>query len=301
MAKLGIIEKFKAKCGTVNVYGHDFSVEIVFEGKIIGDFVSGVDYGQPRKALRQVVVELEGKHLNEILGRVTDENIARYFIYKLRSFPLVSVKIIEDGIYYVELFTKECDFSNYKTTLAVSKGKYFLINGRYEDGIKEFSYAISQNSKLYEAFNLRGRCYKYIEQYKKALNDFSQSIKLNPKSGEAYRNRGNVHYYLNNEDLMIPDFNMAIKLMPKSALAYNNRGFAFQKLKKYKQALADHSKAIELDSEYAEAYKDRGDALTLLGETEKSKNDYKFFKKLAKEQKRINYEVVKVYNYPFLV
>jgi tetratricopeptide (TPR) repeat protein len=295
MAKLKIIENFKATCGTVSVYKHNFRVEIVFEGEIQGDFVSGLDYDLPKIGLKKIIKELNGRHLNEILGRATDENIAVYLLYKLRSFPIASLVLCEDDKNCVEITPCDCDYTNYEALLALNKGKYFLVSGKYHDGIRELSLAISVKSDSCEAYNFRGRCYKYLSQYEKALEDFSYAIKLNPNYGEAHRNRGNVYYYLDKDDLMLSDFDTAVKLLPTSALAYNNRGFALQKLNKYKEAIADHTRAIQLDDQYAEAYKDRGDAHVALNEPVKARADYRMAEKLEKEQKGKSHEISKVY------
>jgi tetratricopeptide (TPR) repeat protein len=295
MAKLGIKETFRARCGTENIYDHTFSVEVVFSGQIKGDFVSGVDYDCRRRGLREVIKDLEGKYLNEIIGRATDENIAVYLLYRLRSFPIYSLRLTEDDKNYIEVVPEDCDLNNFESVLSMNRGKFLLVSGKYRQGIKEFTVALHYDPKLFEAYNFRGRCYKKLNQNKKSLLDFSRAIELDQNFGEAYRNRGNAYYNLQNDDLMIEDFNKAIELMPSSAVAFNNRGFALQRLKKYDLAILDHTKAIELDGQYAEAYRDRGDAFKALNELKKAELDYQEAEKLEKKQEGKNHEVSKVY------
>jgi tetratricopeptide (TPR) repeat protein len=282
MAVLGIIQKFKATHGSREIRSDEFKIELTFQGEISDGFVDGVDYSYPKQRLTKVLGMLDDQYLDDVVGRATNENIAMYLLYELRDLPLHSLKIQEGEEQYVEVFFSEVDFDEYPGLLGFNKAQSLLFRETPELAIDELNEAIELKKNFAEAYNLRGRCYKYQNRHNLALSDYLQAIQIKPDFGEAYRNLGNVYYYLDMIELMIPSFTKAIELMPDSALAYNNRGFAYQKLNEFELALEDHNKAIEIDSNYAEAYRDRADAHTAVENKGLAEKDY------AKAEELIN-------------
>lgn len=274
MAILGLIKEFKATHGSRQIRSHEFKIELTFQGEIKNGFVDGIDYTNRKQKLTEVLAALEGQYLDDVVGRATNENIALYILYELRDLSVHSLKVYEGEEQYVELFSSDIDFDNYPALLGFNKAQSLLLREKFELAIKDLDKVIELKGSFAEAYNLRGRCYKYLGRYDLALPDYLQAIQIKPDLGEAYRNLGNAYYYLDKVDLMIPAFTKAIELMQDSALAYNNRGFAYQKIKKYELAIENHSRAIELDPNYAEAYKDRAGAYTILGKKELAKKDY---------------------------
>lgn len=265
MALLGIVKKFNSSHGSREIRTDDFTVEMILKGEISNGFVGGVDYVRPKKKLENIVSSLNGQYLDDIVGRATNENIATYILYELRDTPLDSLKVYEGNEQYAQVFSSEFDAGGYPAQLYFNKAQSLLFREMPEAAISKLDEAISLKEAFPDAYNLRGRCYKYLNKYDVALPDYLKAIELSPEFGEAYRNLGNAYYYLDMDDLMIAAFTKAVELLPDSALAYNNRGYAYQKLKIFDLALTDHNKAIELDPNYAEAYKDRADAYAALG------------------------------------
>lgn len=273
MALLGIIKKFNAYHGSREIRTDEFTVEMILNGEISNGFVGGIDYVRPKKKLENVVSVLNGQYLDDIVGRATNENIATYFIYELHDVPIDSLKVYEGNEQYAQVFSSEFSVEKYPAQLCFNKAQSLLFREMPEAAINKLDEAICLKEDFSEAYNLRGRCYKYLNKYDIALSDYLKAIELSPKFGEAYRNLGNAYYYLDLDNLMIPAFTKAIELLANSAIAYNNRGYAYQKLKIFDLALMDHNKAIELDPNYAEAYKDRADAHAALGNEELAEKD----------------------------
>ena len=273
MARLGIIQKFKATHGSRSLRTHEFTVEIKLEGEITNGFVGGVDYDKPQKELERVLSSLNEQYLDDIVGRATNENIAQYIFYQLRKLTLHSLTVSEGDEQYVRIFPSDINLEGYPAQLHFNKGQSLLLREKPGLAITELDQAIALRENFAEAYNLRGRCKKYLEGYGSALSDFLKAIEINPEFGEAYRNLGNAYYSLNKLDLMIPAFTEAVERMPTSALAFNNRGFAYQRLQEWELALADHNKAIELDPHYEEAYRDRAIAYEDLGKKELAEKD----------------------------
>ena len=274
MALLEIIKKFTASHGSKTLRTNEFKVGITLEGKIINGFVGGIDYYTPKKHLERVLSSLEGQYLDDIVGRATNENIAQYIFYQLRHIPLHSLTFSESGEQSVRIFPSDINFEDYPAQLHFNKGHSLLLREKPNSAIEELDKAIELKGDFTEAYNLRGRCKKYLDRYDLALPDFLKAIELNPEFGEGYRNLGNAYYYLDKLDLMIPAFTKAVELMPDSTLAFNNRGFAYQRLGELELALADHNRAIEIDPNYGEAYRDRATAYRALGKKELAMKDF---------------------------
>ncbi len=79
MAKLGIVRFLKATHGK-NMHEHNIKLEFVFEGKLEGDFVSGIDFHEVADKIDLLLNSLQNKHLPDVenLGRGTMENLAVY-------------------------------------------------------------------------------------------------------------------------------------------------------------------------------------------------------------------------------
>ena len=294
MALLGLIQKFKATHGSRSLRMHEFIVEVNLEGKINNGFVGGIDYDGPKRHLGRILSSLEGQYLDDIVGRATNENIAQYIFYQLRQLSIHSLTVSERGEQYARVFSSDIDFEDYPAQLHLSKGQSFLLREIPELAIKELDQAIALRGNFAEAYNLRGRCKKYLQGYNSALPDFLKAIEIDPELGEAYRNLGNAYYHLDKLDLMIPAFTRAVELMPNSALAFNNRGFAYQRLQEWKLALMDHNKAIELDHNYEEAYRDRTVVHEALGKRGLAMKDLSKAKKL-KESGKDTFAGIKMY------
>ena len=144
MATLGIIKELAAEHGTRNVRKSDFKVEVLFEGNIINDFVAGIDYDHLASVIDNVVKDIDGKYLDDIVGRATNENIALYLAYQLRELPFSSIKLFEDGMYFVDLPKSEVDMENYPSLLDFSRGKSLLMRERPKDAIEELNSAIKK-------------------------------------------------------------------------------------------------------------------------------------------------------------
>lgn len=89
------LPNYKGKCS--NVHGHRWEVEI----KVTGEKKSNgmiIDFVELKKALNEVLDELDHQLLNDILENPTAENLAEYIFEKLQT------KINEGRLISVEVF-----------------------------------------------------------------------------------------------------------------------------------------------------------------------------------------------------
>jgi len=285
MAKLGISGNFKAKHGTKNIREDVFTIELRFAGEIHGDFVAGINHNNPRTELDKLMAGMNGCYLDDIVGRATNENIGLYFLHSLRGLKPESVVVWEGENQYAEVFPSDLEVERYPSGLEIKRARSLLMRGKPAGARATLDHVLSIDPDFADAFNLRGRCHKYLGSWDAALLDFMRALIINPELGEAYRNLGNAYLYTGDAIQMISAFTKAIELMPDSSLAFNNRGFAYQKIGRFEEAAEDHSRAIELDPNYAEAYRDRSEAYRALGMIEKADADCLKADELAKSGK----------------
>jgi len=265
MALLGLISEFEATHGSREKRKDKFSVELTIEGRVETGFVAGIDYLVPRNKLERIINQLAGNDLDDIIGRATNENIAQFIMFNLCDLPVHTIRVYEGDKTFVEVSKTEFDVIHYPAQLAYNLGQSFLLRENPDLAREHLTNAIKLNPNFAEAYNLRGRCTKYLEGYDSALDDFLKAVELKPDFGEAWRNLGNAFLYLERYDDMISAFDKSIELMPDSVLAVNNRGYGYFVIGKYELALEDHEKAVQLDPNYAEAHYDKGMALKKLG------------------------------------
>jgi len=259
----------------------------------VGDFVAYRDDRVLLDILWNELSFLEGKWLDDIVGRATLENIAIYLLMRLREYGIESVSVML-GSTRVSVASHDIVAETWDSELAFKRGVSLIIRGRFEEALGALTTASRIAPKAARAFNARGRCLRKLGRILEALADFEQAIKLDHEFGEAYRNRGNVLLELGKAEEAIPDFTRAITLMPGSALAYNNRGFAYQQLGAAESALADHQRAIELDPYYEEAYRDRAVVQRKLGRPDLASRDIELAESLTGMHDEIEVEWAKL-------
>ena len=270
MAILGIFEEFEATHGSRQVRRDNFTIELIIDGLIQNGFVSGIDYLTPKRRLGEVISTLAGQYLDDIVGRATNENIALYLMFNLRDLPIQSLKVMEGAKTYVKVSMDEFDVERYPAQLSYNLGNSFLLRENPEKAREFLTRAIALDNNFVEAYNLRGRCSKYLDDYRRALDDFLAAVRINPNLGEGWRNLGNAYLNLKRFDEMMPAFNRSVELMPRSALAINNRGYAYFVMENFELALKDHESAVQIDPCYAEAHHDKAMALRVLGRHEEA-------------------------------
>ncbi len=284
MAFLGIRGRFEARfhCKE-DIKECAFSVNVVFEGDIVHGFVDGIDDSVARRALTNALAKLDGHFLNDIVGRATKENVAEYILYQLRELNVHSLTLHEGDV-FVKVMGVDLNPATFMVRHKFNRGNDLLRRGKLREAIKEFDSVIEDDPGFAMAFNMRGRCWKYLEEHEGARDDYIRAIRFAPEYGEAYRNLGNAYLELGGHTKTLKMFDRAVELMPRSSLARNNRGFALQSLERFQEAIEDHSGAIRLDPNYAEAYRDRAKAYAAIGEDELARADMERASELVRNE-----------------
>lgn len=154
------------------------------------------------------------------------------------------------------------------------RGATYVMEGKYDKAIEEFSNAISLDFSDAEAYTARGFVYRRKGQYDKAIEDFNIAVKLDPKTVDAIFNRGHCYVEKGEYEKAIEDFSKTISLNPNLSEAYNNRGLCYRKLGNNDKAMKDYTKAIEVDPKNGEAYNNRGVIYITSENIEKAISDF---------------------------
>lgn len=106
-----------------------------------------------------------------------------------------------------------------------------------------------------------------------AVLAFQNCLMLNPRHHGGWANRGALLHEFGNHFDAVHMFNQA-QTIKEDASVLNNRGVAWQELGAIENAVADYRRALQLDPAMVLASNNIGNLLSLLGETEKSRDQF---------------------------
>ena len=155
-----------------------------------------------------------------------------------------------------------------------ARGSIYHIKKKYDRAIENYSKSIRLKPDFHVAFNNRGAAYFEKGQYYWANEDYDEAIRLKPDYHTAFTNRGNVFNSTGRHGRAIEDYNESIRLKPDNYRTFNNRGLAFYRKGKFDQAVEDYTEAIRLKSDNPWAYHRRGLTYHQMGKCERSLADY---------------------------
>ena len=135
MAILTVNCKFNAIHGSREKRSDEFHIEVSYEGPVVDGFISGSSYTAIKGHLDNVLQELEGTWLNEVIGRATKERLAEYLLYRLRSTNPVSVRIVQPT-QSVEISATETDFTNFEFSLLLARAEGHMYRGNFMDSLR---------------------------------------------------------------------------------------------------------------------------------------------------------------------
>ncbi|GAB4338318.1 MAG: hypothetical protein OHK0038_16990 [Flammeovirgaceae bacterium] len=129
----------------------------------------------------------------------------------------------------------------------LSNAKELMSKGETTAAVSLLNEILKQNSRMAEAYNMRGAAFFMQEKYIEALSDFNDAVILD---STQYK-----HFY--------------------------NRGNAKRALRDWKGALADYNKALQLDNTFYDIYLNRGIVNRSLGELDNALSDFEMAEKLS--------------------
>lgn len=124
----------------------------------------------------------------------------------------------------------------------MESGREFLLEGRYNEAISEFSLAVSLDPKLTEAHNLLGVAYDKKGFGDRAKDSFERAVKLE-EDAETLNNLGFSLYQNGNYRAAVDRLKRAAKLAPGDERILNNLGLAYCRLGKVDEAYKAFARA----------------------------------------------------------
>jgi len=109
MAELGYIVFVESAHGK-EPHGHNFKIEIVLESSYNSKsgWIAGIDVNEFMSEIENTRKNLDHKNLNNLFSPASMENIARYFIEKLKDkFPIKFVKVYETENRYAIIYSND--------------------------------------------------------------------------------------------------------------------------------------------------------------------------------------------------
>lgn len=114
----------------------------------------------------------------------------------------------------------------------------FLLEGRYEEALREVNRALAQTPERFELYLLRGVLYTMLDQPEMAADDFEVAWGGYSSADQFYSERARYYLMTAQPELALADAEAAIELNPDSAIGYLRKGQAYE-------ALGDVAMAIE--------------------------------------------------------
>jgi tetratricopeptide (TPR) repeat protein len=135
-------------------------------------------------------------------------------------------------------------------------------SGKYGAAIGTLTYAIGQEPRLIEAYELRARAHRALGQMEEALADLNIVIAARPDF-QSYRLRASTYRDLFRPAEALQDYTKAIEMRP-TADEYKGRGICYRDLGQNQNAIQDFTKAIEQAPD-EDGYLQRGMAYEAIG------------------------------------
>jgi Flp pilus assembly protein TadD len=149
----------------------------------------------------------------------------------------------------------------------LADGKKQMNRNRHKSAIRLFSAAIRKDSRMAQAYKLRGYSYEQIGRPNSAVRDFTRYIELNPLDSSAYLLRADALNFNYLHERALKDYDAAIRLKPSSVDAHLGRGLALMGLGKYDSAARSYRRALKLDSGNRDAVTNLGIAYMKAGKS----------------------------------
>eukprot|EP01063_Lacrimia_lanifica_P025413 TRINITY_DN33217_c0_g1_i1.p1 TRINITY_DN33217_c0_g1~~TRINITY_DN33217_c0_g1_i1.p1 ORF type:complete len:357 (+),score=151.33 TRINITY_DN33217_c0_g1_i1:69-1139(+) len=154
---------------------------------------------------------------------------------------------------------------------------------QFPKAVTFFAKAIELNPENTQAYLLRGRCMKGMQEWQKAIDDYTAALSAAPESAEALSCRAFCAQQLGEWETAIQDWTAVISIRSDDDHAFNMRGYARSqlrmpglKLKKaeFEHVISDFTQAVQLNDCNFYAYANRANAHYDAQEYKKAIEDY---------------------------
>ncbi len=137
-------------------------------------------------------------------------------------------------------------------------GNIYRNEGRLDEAVAEFRYAILLYDDYVDAHNNLGVTYRKKGMLKAAMEEYKRALQINPHYPYAHNNLGVLLAKSNYLDMAIAEFHNAVASKPDYADAYNNLGATYIRKGLYEKAIPACLTAVKFNNRYLDAYYNLG-------------------------------------------
>jgi tetratricopeptide (TPR) repeat protein/CHAT domain-containing protein len=140
--------------------------------------------------------------------------------------------------------------------------------GQKEEAISSYDRAIEIKSDKYECWHNRGVLLLNLGRYEEAINSYNCAIKINNYFPDSWINKGAALVKLERYEDALDSVDQAIKIKPNNYEAWCNKGITLHDLGRYEDAIASYDEAIKINGDKNHAWSRRGNIFHDLGQYE---------------------------------
>ena len=166
------------------------------------------------------------------------------------------IKIVTIQVFISMLCISANCYAGSYTQKVIERGNEFFQQGKYDEAIREFTFALMIGPYNSQAYYNRGRAFHAMGEFDDAISDYSIAIQIDPDNAEIYHNRANLHYYKSELDLAIDDWSRSVRLCPDCYQSYDNRAYAYYEKGLYDLAQEDVDRLKELGYKVSQIFVD---------------------------------------------
>ncbi len=178
---------------------------------------------------------------------------------RAHSYFLLGYNLWQQGHnkYALEDFTFAISLDPSLVEAFIYQGEAWKGLNNFEEALKSYNQAIALDGNNALAYENRAELYAEKELYDEAISDLKKAIDLNPEAASAYGLLGMVYSITGNPEKALEEFHRVISLFPDCTNAYIDRAETFIKTKQYDKAIMDYEKALSLDPENPEEIRNK--------------------------------------------
>ena len=166
------------------------------------------------------------------------------------------------------------------TDAYLMRARAYVSNGQPDRAIGDFSNVITSRPRDTQALTERAAVYLELKDFQPAIADADKALATDSKLADAYNVRGGALQGTGNPAKALEDFTRAIELAPTQDY-YLQRGAVYQTLGEHRRAIADFDQAIGFFPRAPEGYYARAKSRVAVGDLKGAKADQEFANNLG--------------------
>ena len=158
----------------------------------------------------------------------------------------------------------------------LNRGIQLFEIGRYDDAIKYFQDAITENVDDFTAKYFLAQCYFQTEHIEKALKLAIELRTISPNSEDIYLLLSQIYLHKDNDTEALKNIDKAIELHPYNDDSFGQKAYIFLSQKKFEEALESANEGLSINPKSNFCLNARTTALTKLNRKEEAKSSIEY-------------------------